>query len=166
MGLGKAKNYTGSASQNSKMLSWMKKNNYAKGRYSLPNDELAWTQEGNKLEAIIRPSDGAILTPLARNDSVLNANATSNIWSMANSPEDFIRDNLKIDGLAIPVGQSGGNFYTQNLDKVVFNFPNVKNYDELLSSMQRDKNFERLVLSMTIDQVAGRSALSKGKAVR
>lgn len=166
MGLGKAKNYTGSASQNSKMLSWMKKNNYAKGRYSLPNDELAWTQEGNKLEAIIRPSDGAILTPLARNDSVLNANATSNIWSMANSPEDFIRDNLKIDGLAIPVGQSGGNSYTQNLDKVVFNFPNVKNYDELLSSMQRDKNFERLVLSMTIDQVAGRSALSKGKAVR
>lgn len=147
---------------------WFKKSDvsaYALGAKNIRNNEMAWTQE-NGSEMIMRPSDGAILTPLAKNDSVLTSAASSNIWNMANNPSNFIKDNLDLD--KIDTGANVGNktTYTQNLDKVVFNLPNVKNYDELLKSMQHDKNFERLIMSMTIDPIAGKSSLAKGKAIR
>lgn len=147
---------------------WFKKSDvsaYALGAKNIRNNEMAWTQEDGS-EMIMRPSDGAILTPLAKNDSVLTSAASSNIWNMANNPSDFIKDNLDLD--KIDAGANVGNktTYTQNLDKVVFNLPNVKNYDELLKSMQHDKNFERLIMSMTIDPIAGKSSLAKGKAIR
>lgn len=147
---------------------WFKKSDvsaYALGAKNIKNNEMAWTQE-NGSEMIMRPSDGAILTPLAKNDSVLTSAASSNIWNMANNPSDFIKDNLDFD--KINTGANVGNRTTmvQNLDKVVFNLPNVKNYDELLKSMQHDKNFERLIMSMTIDQIVGKSSLAKGKAIR
>lgn len=147
---------------------WFKKSDvsaYKVGAKSIGRNEMAWTQEDGA-EMIMRPSDGAILTPLAKNDSVLTSTASGNIWNMANSPADFIKDNLdldKIDSNATATTQAN---YTQNLDKVVFNLPNVKNYDELLSAMQRDRNFERLISSMTIDRLAGKSSLAKGKAIR
>lgn len=147
---------------------WFKKSDvsaYALGAKNIRNNEMAWTQE-NGSEMIMRPSDGAILTPLAKNDSVLTSAASSNIWNMANNPSDFIKDNLDFD--KIDTGANVGNKTTmvQNLDKVVFNLPNVKNYDEMLKAMQHDKNFERLIMSMTIDPIVGKSSLAKGKAIR
>ena len=147
---------------------WFKKSDvsaYALGAKNIRNNEMAWTQE-NGYEMIMRPSDGAILTPLAKNDSVLTSAASSNIWNMANNPSDFIKDNLDFDKIDTGVNVGNKTTYTQNLDKVVFNLPNVKNYDELLKSMQHDKNFERLIMSMTIDQIVGKSSLAKGKAIR
>ena len=125
----------------------------------------AWTQENGR-EFIVRPSDGAILTPIAKGDSVLTAAASNNIWNMANSPAEFIKDNLKLSANNVPNNSNSQNNYTQHLDKVVFNLPNVKNYEQLLSEMQKDKNFERLILSMSIDRLAGKSSLAKGKSVR
>lgn len=147
---------------------WFKKSDvraYATGKRNFLSDEIAWTQDGGA-EMIIRPSDGAILTPLARGDSVLNSVASGNIWDMANNPTEFIRDNLRPDSMIAPIDSRGQTSYTQNLDKVVFNMPNIKNYDEFLAALQRDKNFERLIMSMTIDRVAGKTALSKGKSIR
>lgn len=147
---------------------WFKKSDvsaYALGAKNIRNNEMAWTQE-NGSEMIMRPSDGAILTPLAKNDSVLTSAASSNIWNMANNPSDFIKDNLDLDKIDTDANVGNKTTYTQNLDKVVFNLPNVKNYDELLKSMRHDKNFERLIMSMTIDPIAGKSSLAKGKAIR
>ena len=138
--------------------------NYAIGKHNFLKDEVAWTQDGGA-EMIVRPSDGAILTPIARRDSVLSAAASGNIWEMANNPSEFIRDNLRLDGVNTPVGR-GETTYTQNLEQVVFNLPNVKNYDELLKALKDDKNFERLIMAMTIDQMAGRTSLAKGKSIR
>ncbi|MBR5604314.1 MAG: phage tail tape measure protein [Bacteroidales bacterium] len=146
---------------------WFKKSDvraYATGKRNFLSDEIAWTQDGGA-EMIVRPSDGAILTPLAKGDSVLNSAASGNIWNMANNPSEFIRDNLR-PNMTAPVGSRGNSNYTQNLDKVIFNMPNVKNYDEFIKTMQHDKNFERLVMAMTIDRLAGKTALSKGKSIR
>ena len=138
----------------------------AKGKRLIDEDQLAWTQE-NGAEMIVRPSDGAILTPLAKNDSVLNAAATQNIWDMANDPSAFVRDNLGIGGSSVSPAATGGNTnITQNLESVVFSLPNVRNYEELLASMQKDRNFERLINSMTLDKIAGKNSLSKSKAIR
>lgn len=138
---------------------------YATGAEKILSDQIAWTQEQGQ-EFIVRPSDGAILTPLKKGDSVLNAVATSNIWDMANDPAEFIKENLGVDMGDTPVIQNAIASYTQNLDNVTFSFPSVRNYEEMLSMMQRDKNFERLLLSMTIDQIAGKSALGVGKSIR
>lgn len=147
---------------------WFRKSDvsaYATGKKKLGADEMAWTQE-NGGEMIVRPSDGAILTPLAKNDSVLSASASKNIWNMANSPADFIKDNLSLDKFDNSAANKAQTNVEQNFDKIVFSLPNVKNYDQFLSQMQRDKNFERLIMSMTIDQIAGKSSLAKGKAIR
>lgn len=138
----------------------------AKGKRLIDEDQLAWTQE-NGAEMIVRPSDGAILTPLAKNDSVLNAAATQNIWDMANNPSAFVRDNLGLGGGSVsPAATAGNTNITQNLESVVFSLPNVKNYEQLLASMQKDRNFERLINSMTLDKIAGKNSLSKSKAIR
>lgn len=142
-----------------------KAKNYAVGKKNFSSDEIAWTQDGGE-EFIIRPSDGAILTPIARKDSVLNTMASNNIWNMANYPAEFISDNLKLNASNVPNNSTVQSNYTQYLDNVVFSFPNVKNYDDMLSAMQKDKNFERLILSMSIDRIAGKSSLAKGKSIR
>lgn len=136
------------------------------GKRKMLDNDIAWTQDGGA-EMIVRPSDGAILTPLAKNDSVLNARASGNIWDMANNPSQFIRDNLRTDGLSnAAIGEGGNMRVEQNFENIVFSLPNVKNYEQLLASMQKDKNFERLINSMTIDRVAGKSSLAKRKAIR
>ena len=148
-------------------LGWLKLNQisgYATGNKKLSNSEIAWTQENGK-EFIVRPSDGAILTPLAKGDSVLNAKASQNIWNMANSPSDFIKDNLNLGGANIPNNSNVQN-YTQHLENVVFSLPNVKNYEELLQSLSKDPKFERLLNAMTVDRYMGKSSLAKRKAIR
>jgi hypothetical protein len=149
-------------------LGWLKLNQisgYATGKKNFINDEVAWTQE-NGTEFIIRPSDGAILTPIARKGSVLNAQASNNIWDMANSPAEFIRENLNLGAANIPNNSSVSNSYVQNLDKVVFNLPNIQNYEEFLAALQKDRNFEKLIHAMTVDRLAGKSSLAKGKSIR
>lgn len=149
-------------------LGWLKRNQisgYATGKKNFLDNEIAWTQE-NGQEFIVRPSDGAILTPIAKGDSVLTSAASSNIWDMANSPAEFIKDNLNLGTTNVPNNSNVQSSYTQHLDKVVFNLPNVKNYEELLSALKSDKNFERLISAMTIDRIAGKSSLAKGKSIR
>ena len=149
-------------------LGWLKLNQisgYATGAKNILSDELAWTQE-NGTEFIVRPSDGAILTPVSKNDKVFSASASRNLWDMSNSPTEFIKDNLNLGTTNVPNNSSSKNSYTQYLDKVVINLPNVKNYEQFLSAMKKDRNFERLIQSMTIDQIAGGSSLGKGKSIR
>ena len=148
-----------------KNLDKYKYNAFKSGVKDIDEAQFAWTQENGR-EFIVRPSDGAILTPVAKGDSVLTSNASGNIWSMANNPTEFIKDNLNLGTSNVPNNSNVQSNYTQHLDKVVFNFPNVKNYDEMLSAMQKDPNFERLLLSMTIDRIAGKSSLAKGKSIR
>lgn len=149
-------------------LGWLKLSQlsgYATGKKNSQDNEVAWTQENGE-EFIVRPSDGAILTPIARGDSVLTADASNNIWNMANSPTEFVRESLNLGSANAPNNSTVNGSYTQNFENIVFSMPNVQNYDEFISTMQKDKNFERLILSMTIDRIAGKSSLAKGKAVR
>jgi hypothetical protein len=149
-------------------LGWLKLNQisgYATGKKNFLNNEIAWTQENGK-EFIVRPSDGAILTPIAKDDSILSSVASNNIWQMANSPAEFIKDNLNLSSANVPNNSNVQSNYTQHLDKVIFNLPNVQNYEQLLSAMQKDKHFEKLIHSMTVDRLAGKSSLAKSKSLR
>lgn len=147
----------------SKQLSSPTLKSYATGVKNLSKDQLAWTQENGKLEYVIRPSDGAILTPLAKNDSVLNASASSNLWSVANNPEQFIRDNLGLSAILTPtVQKSTENTYNGDMNFSV-TLPNVQNYEQFKYAMQRDKSFERFIRSVSVDRLFGKSSISKYK---
>lgn len=140
-------------------------NAFATGTKNIDETQLAWTQEKGQ-EFIIRPSDGAVLTPVAKKDSVLNAQASENLWNMTNSPAEFIRDNLRLDTSNVPNNSNTQNVYSQTIENVTFDFKNVKNYEEILHALKDDKRFERLVTAMTVDQIAGKSSLTKGKSIR
>lgn len=155
MGLGSG--YTGSASQNTRMISWMKANGYASGSSSIPYDQLAWTQE-NGSEAIVRKSDGALLTPLGRGDSVFSADATKNLWAMANDPTDFISAHTV--SMAPICDVVGGGSIENNIDLEI-TLPNVSNYSDFMNSARSDPKFEKLIQAMTVDRMAGRSSVAK-----
>lgn len=55
----------------------------ASGSRRISKSGMYWTQEGGKEEWIVRPSDGAILTPLSKGNGVLPADITSKLWALA-----------------------------------------------------------------------------------
>lgn len=66
-----------------KIGNWRVFGNYASGSRRVGKDQLAWTQEHGKEEWIVRPSDGAILTPLSSDSGVLPPDITSKLWALA-----------------------------------------------------------------------------------
>lgn len=136
-------------------------NKYAVGLKNAPKAENAWVNELGS-ESIVKPSENAIVTHIAKGDSVLTADATRNIWDMASDPSDFISKNLFSNGVRSDVEP---RVYVDNrkIGEVEINLPNVLNYEDFMRRMQRDNKFEGMIQDMTIGIVAGKSSLAKNK---
>jgi len=121
---------------------------FAGGTRSVGSSGFAWTQEKG-MEAIIRRSDGAVLTPLARGDAVLNAAGTNNLFAFANNPRGFLRAQGAADVRTVSTGSFNGD--------VNFNvsLPNVSNYEQFKYAMQHDPQFEMMLQDMTVNQLVG-----------
>ena len=128
----------------------------AKGGHVKAN-QLAWTQEEG-LEAILRPTDNAILTPLKTGDSVLNAEATKNLWDFANNPLAFMKQNV---GMTTVSRTAGVTFNNSMSPTIVVN--GVTNANEFIRELQKNKQFESMIQDMTINQMGGGASLSKLK---
>lgn len=162
--MGGSGTYTGSAKQNAWMIKQMKAHGYRKGKYNLRQDELAWTQEGRKLEAIIRPSDGAILTPLKKEDSVLNAKATRALFDFVNNPSNFIQTHSAPVNNLLSSSRSAGTVNNFDNDfNIDISLSGIDNYEKFKAALQHDKNFENMVRAMTVDRMFGGSSLKKYK---
>lgn len=135
-------------------------NKYAVGLKNAPKAENAWVNElGN--ESIIKPSENAIVTHIAKGDSVLTADATRNIWDMASDPSDFINRNLLTNGLMSGIGNIGGNTFGDiNIDIPI---EYVQDYNDFVTQLQKDNKFERMIQDMTIGRINGGSKFAKGK---
>lgn len=138
-------------------------NKFKQGTHSVNRNQMAWTNESGNPEVIIRRSDGAILTPLVRDDMVLNGNATNNLFNMATDPNTFIKDNLfnNNQNTNTPNISNINNNSSINVENINFNLPNVKNYEEWFYAAQHDKRFEKMIQSMTTDRLSGGSSLKK-----
>ena len=134
-----------------------KANAYAVGSKKILDDEWAWTQE-NGNEIIMRPSDGAILTPLAKGDSVLTSAASENLWNMANDPTKFIK------AYSAPkiIGTTRAGNVTNEVHMSI-TLPNVTNYTEFVTQLQKDKRFESMIQDMTVNQLTNAGSLAKFK---
>ena len=135
---------------------------YRTGVYGLTQDQLAWTQENKKEEAIIRPSDGAILTPLSHGDSVLNAKATKALFEFANNPDEYFKSYT--DGSNYNDVPTINNTMSGDIN-IQFNIngANITDYDTFKKQLTSDPQFERLLRSMTTDRLFGGSSLKKYK---
>ena len=136
-------------------------NKYAQGLKRPTKDESAWVNEFDD-ESIISPTKRAIITHISKGDSVLNGDATENIWDMANDPSGFISKNL------LPNAVMNGiepyiNVDNSRVDNVTFNLPNVLNYEEFMNRMKKDEKFDRMILDMTIGRMVGGSKHAKYK---
>lgn len=138
-------------------------NKYAHGLKRATKDENAWVNELDD-ESIVSPTKRAIITHISKSDSVLNGDATDNIWDMANDPSGFISKNL------LPNAVTNGiepyiNVDNSKIDNVTFNLPNVLNYEEFMNRMKKDKKFDDMILDMTIRRMVGGSKFAKNKYV-
>ena len=137
-------------------LGWLTKSQisgYASGLRSAKSDEDAWVNElGN--EAIVSPTNRAIITHINKGDSVLDANATRNIWAMANDPTDFIGRNYHQTPVGEHVEQTKNVNFEKGIDSIVL--PNVTNYQEFLKELQKDKKFERFMTDMIVAPMLGK----------
>lgn len=142
---------------------------YAKGTDRVPFDQLAWTQEGKKPEVIVRPKDGAVLTPVNRDDMIMNSEATKNLFKMANTPHSYIMENLGLDRIASAAQNIGkidnSRNNVNNEIHLTMNLPNVTNYEEFIQRVPYDlmhnKNFVGAMQAATVGQAAGGSTLRK-----
>lgn len=144
-------------------LGWVKLNQlkgYETGSKRINKNQLAWTQE-HESEVIIRPSDGAILTPLKENDMVFDSRMSKNLWNIGNNPEKYIRENLSLDVIK-NIPNASNNTYTQNIENVNFTM-NAQSYSEMVTEMQHDPKFEKMLKAMTVDRMNGGSSLAKYK---
>lgn len=148
-----------SASGNLGWVSLSQLRGYKTGAAGIDKDQYAWTQENGVPEAIVRPSDGAIMTPLMKFDSVLNGQATQNLFKLTNNPEKFYRENLLSGSSPNTASNNYGNVSVEQQFNITV--AGVSNYEEFVSKMQKDNKFEKLVQSMTLDVLKGKSTIGK-----
>lgn len=140
---------------------------YAKGTLNVPHDQLAWTQENNNPEVIIRKSDGAVLTPLGAGDMVINPKQIETLRTMLT---DYSHNhNIGFDHVA-SAAQNISKVNNNNVNNEIhltMNLPNVTNYDEfkkrITYDMAHDRNMKGTIQAMTVGEMVGGSSLAKYK---
>lgn len=145
-------------------LGWLTKgqiSGYASGLKKATKDEDAWVNELGT-ESIISPTNRAIITHVDKNDSVLNHDATENIWDMANDPSGFINGHLwKNASLSEISGSKTENNYS--LENINFSLPDITSPEEFIRELQNNKTLERMFQAMTVGRISGGSKLDKYK---
>ena len=134
------------------------KKKYASGVKRLSSSELAWTQEDG-LEAILRPTDNAILTPLKAGDSRLTTEATQNLWNFANNPLAFMKSTV---GVPNSVSKNNGVTFDNAMSPTII-VNGVSNANEFIRELQKNKQFESMMQDMTVNLMNGGASLSKLK---
>lgn len=143
---------------------------YAKGTDNVPYDQLAWTQENNKPEVIIRKSDGAVLTPLGKGDMVVSPKQIETLRTLLATSSTHIAGNLGAENLKsaeqnISKINNTNNSNVNNEIHLTMNLPNVTNYDEFIKRVPNDlmhnKKFVGAMQAMTVGEMSGGSTLRK-----
>ncbi len=157
--------YIDSAEQKRKVLAWLQKNGYAKGKKKVTKPEIKPTQEEG-VEYILSPSTGAILTPLKSGDSVLTNGMTKTLWDFASNPSNFIRKNTLLNGTTqlTPFQNisKGGNIDMGGISLNIA-IDHVQDYNDFVNQAIRDNKFEKFIRSITIDRLNGGNSLAKNK---
>jgi hypothetical protein len=152
--------YTGSASQNTWMLTQMKNHGYKSGT-SNASKGLHWTQEDGE-EIILRRSDGAVLTPLGSGDMVFDNESSQRLWELANNPEAIASLIQNPTAYTLPdiekINNCSVNNQSTNIGdiSIKIELPNVTNYPELKNQLIKDSSFSKAVQAETNYAITGK----------
>ena len=136
-----------------------KKNGWKKGTASVPKTGMAWTNEGYKTEAIIRKSDGAILTPLNRGDSVIPNSAMKNMYRALTDPEKYLKQYTTPDVRIVQ-----GNGSTNNQSPTInmqFIANGVQDANKFANELMNNKKLEKWIQEVTLGQANGHNSFRK-----
>ena len=133
---------------------------YKTGTKGVPRNDLYWTNEGRKPEAIIRKSDGAILTPLNKGDSVIPNSAMKNMYQALTDPAKYLKQYTTPD---IKVVQSNNN--SSNTQPPVVNMQfianGVQDANKFVNDLMNNKKLEKWIQEVTLGQANGNSNFKK-----
>lgn len=163
--------YTGSSPQNTKLLNYLKSNDYKSGT-SNATKGYHWTQEDGA-EIIYRTSDGAILTPLNNGDMVFNNESTKRLYEFANNPEAFMKKyNIAPSAMSAIIPKhvfnstlpdfisTSGNNSAQNMNvgdiNVNMELPNVTDYKDFRNQLISDSTFEKAMFTSINHALTGK----------
>lgn len=128
---------------------------YWTGTQSVDKDRFALVNERG-LETIVRP-DGSILTPLARQSMVVDAQATDNMWRMLKDPEKFMSTVLK-DTNIVNTNNTGD---INNDISITIPISNVSDFEDLMRQIQSSDKWERMFDAMLNNRLKGTSRFDK-----
>ena len=131
---------------------------HKKGVASINKDELAWTNEGYKSEAIIRKSDGAILTPLSKGDSVIPNSAMKNMYQALTNPAKYLKQYTMPD---VKVVQSTGNNNSSPTINMQFIANGVQDANKFANELMNNKKLEKWIQEVTLGQANGHNSFRK-----
>lgn len=163
--------YTGSPSQNTKLLNYLKSNGYKSGTSNAVKGN-HWTQEDGG-EIIYRTSDGAVLTPLGQGDMVFDNESSKRLWELANNPEAFIKKyNISSSIISAMVPQhilnsalpdfcsAEKSYSSQNMSvgdiNVNMELPNVSDYKDFRNQLIGDSTFEKAMFTSINHALTGK----------
>ena len=149
--MGNGDKYTGSASQNVKMLNWMKQNGFSTGGEI--TDLIGHTKD-----------DGWAL--VGKKETIIDQQATQNLKDaiqMLNPLQNFINSMTTATVPNVPSTMSQ-NF--ENHIDVQMNFPNAKNYEEIKNALLVDNNFEKTMTQAILGGAMGQNSLKKRSMIK
>ena len=169
--------YTGSASQNTKLLNYLKANGYKKGSPHIPNKQLAWTQEDGE-EIIYRASDGAMLTPLGQGDMVFTNESSKVLWDLSKNPSAFLEKfglanvtpQINVATPTMPEMERNNMQSAVNVGDINITCNEVQNARELMEDVTdqliKSTRFNKAMSTMVNNGIMGKNPLEHLKYVR
>lgn len=145
----------GTTSKNSTKLS-----SHASGSAFIKKTGLAWTNENGKDEAIIRKSDGAILTPLNRGDSVIPNSAMKNMYKALTDPEKYLKQYTTPDIRIVQPNGSNNNSSPATVN-MQFIANGVQDANKFVNDLMNNKKLEKWIQEITLGQANGNSSYKK-----
>lgn len=136
-----------------------KKKGWKKGTASVPKTDLAWTNEGRKAEAIIRKSDGAILTPLSKGDSVIPSSAMKNMYRALIDPEKYLKQYTTPDIKIVQTKESGNSSPATINMQFIAN--GVQDANKFANDLMNNKKIEKWIQEITLGQANGNNSYRK-----
>lgn len=136
------------------------KEGWKKGTPAVPTTGYAWTNEGHKAEAIVRKSDGAILTPLNRGDSVIPNSAMKNLYQALTDPAKYLKQYTAPDVRIIQSSDNMKNSSPANVNmQIVVN--GVQDANKFANDLMNNKKLEKWIQEVTLGQANGNNSYRK-----
>ena len=152
--------YTGSDSQNIRMLDWLKEHGYAKGKKRGQYSSGLHPVGENGNEIMIDGVEG-VLCEVGTEDTIFSNEMTRNLAELAKGYHLYNMPNVTTV-LPSPI-KSNATQLSNNIDNIEIVLPNVKNYPELKRELMNDRNFKKFMSETVVGQALGHNELAANK---